>query len=349
MVGNGDSTDEERLLLERCRFHDVAPRQWAGLTHRGRHSLLGLAPTRHRLHLRGCRGAGAAAIFDFSVDRHPVGRRRLADRRRARLPSRPASGGVAAGGVRRRLVDGLRLFSRRPLVDRLGASGRGRQIRLGAAACGCGAAGCARPLSGRRLRARAPLVVAGTDAHFRPRLWAWVGGMGARPPVYRLPLERPRDGARRQSGACPDRLARRLARAHLSHDRDLRGACDALAGERQPVRSGADDCRGACARSPRRLWRVPADGAPQRDLAGRETAPHPAQCRPGRRHVRPAEQPSDPAPLFRPVGARDLARSIRNSRRYAPDLARVGVSIHFGARSRWRFPRSSTSSRMARR
>ena len=100
--------------------------------------------------------------------------------------------------------------------------------------------------------------------------------------------------------------------------------------------------RGACARSACRLWRVPADGAPERDLAGGETAPHPAQRRPGRQHFRPAKQPSDHAPLFRPFGARDLARSIRNSRRYAPDLARVRLFLSFWGATRWRFPRSST-------
>ena len=97
--------------------------------------------------------------------------------------------------------------------------------------------------------------------------------------------------------------------------------------------------RRACARAHRRLRRVPARGAGQRHPAGRETAPDPAQRRPGR-FVLAGKQGGDPAPLLRPVGARDLAGSIRGSRRHPSDLARVGVSRSFCRATRRRLPTS---------
>ncbi len=242
MVGHGDSTDKERPLLERCRFHDPASGQRSGLADRGNHPVLGLAQTRHRLRLGSARGAGAAAPVPVSPDRRSADHRRLADRRGAGSWVQA----VFERRIRRRLVDGLRLFSRRPLVGRLGPSGRGRQIRLGAAAGGRGAAGGAGRLSGRWICACASPVVAGTVAHFRSRLRARSRRVGARPPVHRLSLERSRHGARRQPCACPDRLARRPARPHLPDDRDLRHASDAVAGERKPAQPGADYRRGSC-------------------------------------------------------------------------------------------------------
>ncbi len=223
----------KRRFLERCRFHDSASGQWSGLADRGDHPVLGLAQTGHRLRLGRGRGVGAAAPVAVSVDRRSLDHRRLADRRGAGSSVGAAAGRFAQRRIRRRLVDGLRLFSRGPLVGRLGPSGRGRQIRLGAAACGRRAAGGPRRVSGRWLCACAPLVVAGAFAHFRPRLRARDRRMGARPPVHRLSLERPRHGARRQSRARPDRVARRPARAHLPDDRDLRRARDAVAGGRE--------------------------------------------------------------------------------------------------------------------
>ena len=240
MVGHGDSTDKERRFLERCRFHDPASGQWSGLADRGNHPVLGLAQTRHRLRLGGGRGVGAAALVAVSVDRRSVDHRRLADRRGAGSWVRTAAGRFPQRRIRRRLVDGLWLFSRRPLVGRLGPSGRGRQIRLGAAARGRGAAGGAGRVSGRWICACASPVVAGAFAHFRSRLRARGRRMGARPPVHRLSLERSRHGARRQPCACPDRLARRPAWPHLPDDRDLRHAGDAVAGERKPAQPGAD-------------------------------------------------------------------------------------------------------------
>ena len=163
----------------------------------------------------------------------------MAHRRSAGSWVRTAARRFAQGRIRRRLVDGFRLFSQPPLVGRLGPSGRGGQIRLGAAACRRGAARRARRVSGFRIRARPSLVVAGAVAHFRPRVWPRGRGMGARPPVHRLSVERPRHGARRQSRARPDCFPRRLARAHVPDDRDLRRPRDAMAGEREPAQSHA--------------------------------------------------------------------------------------------------------------
>ncbi len=277
MVGDGDSTDKERRFLERCRFHDAASRQSSGLAHRGSHPVLGLAQARHRFRLGGGRGVGAAAVFAVRPDRRSLDHRRLADRRR------PGSGvqTVPQRRLRGRLVDGLRLFSGWSLVGRLGASGRGRQIRLGAAARGRGPAGGAGRLSGCWICARAAHVVAGAFAHFRPRLRARGHRVGAGPPVHRFSLERSRHGARRQSRACPDRVARRSAWAHVPYGRDLRRAGDAVAGRRKPAQSGADGGRGSCVGPHGRLRRVPAHGAPERHASGRETAPDPAERRPG--------------------------------------------------------------------
>ena len=90
--------------------------------------------------------------------------------------------------------------------------------------------------------------------------------MGARPPLHRLSLERPRHGARRQSCPGADRLACRPARAHFPHDRDFRRAGDALASGREPPQSGADGRRRAGARADRRFRRVQAVGAGQSPL-----------------------------------------------------------------------------------
>ena len=114
------------------------------------------------------------------------------------------------------------------------------QIRLGAAARSGGAAGGPRLLSGGGICDRAALVVAGTVADFRARVRARSRRMGARPPLLRLSVERPRHGARGQSCPGADRLARRPARAHFPHDRDFRRAGDALASGREPPQSGAD-------------------------------------------------------------------------------------------------------------
>ena len=143
-------------FLEPCRFRRRrAPRQCAGLARRGGHPVLGLAQARHRLRLGRGRRAGAAAVFAVRAHRRAADGRGLADRRRARSRRASAADRLDAGRLRRRLVDGLRLFSRRALVGRRGVPGRGRQVRLGAAARRRRPAGGARGLSGRGLCDRA--------------------------------------------------------------------------------------------------------------------------------------------------------------------------------------------------
>ena len=108
------------------------------------------------------------------------------------------------------------------------------------------------------------LVVAGTRSHFRPRVRARARRMGARPPVHRLSLERPRHGAGQQSRAGSDRFARRPARAHVPDHRHIRRARDAVAGRRGPAQSCSGGPRRARACAHRRLRRVQARGAGQR-------------------------------------------------------------------------------------
>ena len=264
MVGEGDSTVHERCFFEPCQFQRHAPRQCSGLTRRGGHPVLGLAPARHRLRLGRGRGAGVAAIFAVRAHRLAVDGRGLADRRRTGPRVRTAADRLDARRLRRRLVDGLRLFSRRPVVGRRGVPRRGRQVRLGAAAWRRRPAGGPRSLSRRRLCDRARLMVAGTRSHFRPRVRARAHGVGARPPVHRVSLERPRHGAGKQSHAGSDRFARRPARAHVPDHRHIRHARDALAGRRGPAQPCSGGPRHARACPHRRLRRLPARGAGQR-------------------------------------------------------------------------------------
>ena len=124
------------------------------------------------------------------------------------------------------------------------------------------------------------------------RIFALAFGLGAAEwargtSVQRFSMERPRDGAWRQSCARSDRFARRPARAYLPNDRDLRSARDAVARERKPPHPGADYHRGACARVNRGFRRVPADGPGQRHASRGETAADSAQRRSGRRVVQP--------------------------------------------------------------
>ena len=332
MVDDGDLTVRETRFLEPCRFHRPAPHQRHGLARRGGHPVLGLAPARDRLRLGRGRRIGPAAIFAVSPHRRAADHCGLADRRGARSRRESAAHRLIAGRIRRRLVDGLRIFCRRALVGRLGLPGRGRQIRLGAAARRCCPAGGSRVLSGRRICDRAARVVARTRTGLRARVRARARRMGARPPLHRLSLERPRHGARRQSRPGSDRVIDRLARAHVPDDRDIRRARDAVARQRESPHSRSSGARRARACADRRLRRVQAHGAGQRQPPRRQAAPDPTQRRPGR-FVRPGKQGGDLAPLLRLVGARDGAGSIRGSRRHTPDLARVGVSLHSVARS----------------
>ena len=249
------------MFLESCRFHRHAPRQRAGLARRGGDPLLGLAPARDRLRFGRGGGAGVAAFFPVRLHRRAAHDRGLADRRRSGPRARTAADRLDARRLRRRLVDGLRLFSRRPLVGRRGVPGRGGQVRLGAAAWSRRPAGGPGSLSSRRICDRAGLVVGRAGARFRARVRTWARRVGARPPLHRLSLERPRDGARKQSRARPDRFAGRPARAHVPDHRHLRRARDAMARRRGPAQPRACGPRRARARAHRRFRRVPARGA----------------------------------------------------------------------------------------
>ena len=164
-----------------------------------------------------------------AADDRAAGARGLADRRRGRARRRPErAAGRAARGLRRRLVVGLWLFPRRPVVARRGVSGRRRHSSPGR--CRSASSAC------RLVLALFPALgfAAGAPdlAPDATRVLALAVGLGAermaaRRRPHRLSLERARHGARRQSRARADRLARRPARADADRDRDLRRARDA--------------------------------------------------------------------------------------------------------------------------
>ena len=118
-----------------------------------------------------------------------------------------------------------------------------------------------RVLSGRGICDRAAPLVARTRTGLRARVRARARRMGARPPLHRLSMERPRHGARRQSRPGSDRVIDRLARAHVPDDRDIRRAGDAVARQRRPLQSRSSGARRGCACADRRLRRVQAHGA----------------------------------------------------------------------------------------
>ena len=259
---------------------------------------MGLAQTWPRLRFGSGRGVGAAAPVALSLDRRSVDDRRLADRRRAGSSARTTAGRLAPRCVWRRLVDGLRLFSRRPLVGRLGPSGRGRQIRLGAAAC-------ASWRCRRRWPSFRPLGFALARLLWSPgplRVFALAFGLGIAEwargllftgfPWNDLGMALGVNLALAQTASLVGlhgltflTIAIFAAPATLWRvsDRRLNLAPTVVAGLALALH--------------RRVRRVQADGAGERHAAWRETPPDPAQCRAGRRFVLPRDQAGDPAPL----------------------------------------------------
>src|SRR3984957_17037039 len=76
-VGDGDSTDEERRFLERCRLSHDPAHQRSSLAHRGGYPVLGLAQTHRRLRLRSGGSVGATALVAVRADRRSIDHRRL--------------------------------------------------------------------------------------------------------------------------------------------------------------------------------------------------------------------------------------------------------------------------------
>ena len=264
---------------------------------------MGLAPSRCRLRLRRRRGPRDAAVRAVSADGRADERRGVADRRVGRWPRRSACGRRIARGVRRGLVDGVRLFCRRALVGGGGVPGRRGKIHLGPSARRCRAAGGPGVFPGLRVRPRSAALVAWTDAGVRARVRSRSLGMGAGAPLHRIPLERFRNDARRESGARPGRLARRTAWADVPLHRDFRCARDTLSGRRRPGRPRSDDSCGSRTVADGWLRGFQAGGACEPDCSGRQAAHHPAERLP-RRLVRSGKQGRDPAPLLHTVGPR---------------------------------------------
>ena len=128
---------------------------------------------------------------------------------------------AAPDGGDRRLVLRLRLFPRRPLLDRLRVPGRRQDIRLAVAVRGCRAAGLSRALHRPRARRGAADLDARADAPARARGHAHRRRVAARPSAHRLSLEHLRLRADRAAGAG----AKRRAGRHLGPDVSLPSRC----------------------------------------------------------------------------------------------------------------------------
>jgi hypothetical protein len=128
----------------------------------------------------------------------------LADRRIGRRAVRRR-----AGRGDGRLVVRIRLFCRRPLLDRQCAPGRCQDLRLAVAVCDHRIAGLARSLHGIRRCAGAFALDPGSDAHPVARAFAYAFGLVARASVQRLSLERLRLHAGDAFTAGAERFANR--------------------------------------------------------------------------------------------------------------------------------------------
>ena len=333
MVGDGDLTDKERRFLECCQFQPCCPPPilWPRSSRESFCPRAGAdAPSPSS---RGRSGRWRCRPFAVPADRRPVDDRRLADRRGA--------------GSRVRTSDRSSLSA---------AFGAGWWMGFGYFLAGLWWVGSALLVEADKFAWALPLAVVALPAALAvfpaagfalarllwspgpARIFALAFGargrrMGARPPVHRLSLERSRHGARRQSRACPDRVARRPARAHVPDDRDLRRAGDAVAGERKP----AQPRRRRLSRLLR--WSLMAAFGEFRLMAPASATLPGVKLRLIQPNVGQDDASFSPETkqailrrYLRLVGARDLAGSIGGSRRHPPDLARVGVSVHSVAR-----------------
>ncbi len=186
-----------------------------------------MAEARDRLSIRGGRRFRPAAIRPLRPHGGPDDGCGLADRRVA--SRRRSRSGPTKSRFRRRLVARVRLFPGRPLVDRGGLPGRWGQVPLGAPARRAGAAGSIGRLPRLRICARGAPLASGAVAGLRAGVRSRLERVGARAPLHRLSVERPRHGARGQSHPGSDRLRGRPARPHLPRRRHLRRARDAVA------------------------------------------------------------------------------------------------------------------------
>ena len=240
-----------------------------------------------------------------------------------------------------RLVLGLRLFRRRPLVARCRLPGRGRPVRLGDALRRAGPAGRSRVFSRLRLRPRPPVLAARCLPHPRLRLRPDGQRMAARPPLHRLSLEHPRHGAR------PEPLAHAVRLAGRSLRPDLLALC-----------IGAAPAVLLTGRTPRRRWTAPAlAGAllvamlaafgalapPRRGLAQRAgcaAAHHAAQPAAGRQ-VQSAQPRRHHAALPGPERQARTDRREAGARPISSGRNRPSRSCSTAIRRRW--PRSPLS------
>ena len=265
-----------------------------------RDPVLGLASARGRPLIRGGRRLRVAAFRSSHRYGCPDDHRGVADRWIAFGDPRFGRLWAREGGLRRRLVVRLRLFSRRALVGRGGMPGRWGQVPVGAAAGGRRAAGGVGLFSRLRLCALRPSLVVRAVADPRAGVQCGRERVDAGPHVHRLPVERHRHGARGESHFGADRLSGRPARAHLRYRGNLRCARHALA--RTGRRAGADGhCRTRAARNCG-VRRRPAGRAGEPDRPRRPAAVDAARRRAGR-VLRAGEQGRHRAALSRVVRA----------------------------------------------
>ena len=175
----------------------------------------------------------------------------LARRWRGRRPSRRSARSRDC-----RLVVRIRLFPRRPLLDRPCVPGRRQDLRLAATACGRRLAGRNGGLHRVRPRAGPSHLGTGPGARAGTRGRVHVGGVAARSPVQRLSLEYVRLRADLAALARARRGPRRHLGADLSRGRSLRLACRARRRPRRHqaalARAGAQRRRDRRARGLRR-------------------------------------------------------------------------------------------------
>ena len=208
---------------------------------------------------------------------------------------------------RNRLVVRFRLFSRRPLLDRLCVPGRCAYFRLASAHRRCRPAGRACDLHRLRGCAGAPVMDARRLAHPRFGGCADRIGMVARTHPDWISVERLRLRSDRAAGAGAERRTHRHLGPHVPRGRDLRQPGDAVRRpQRKPLATAAADAGGGGAHWARRIRHRAARACANPVRRGRAFAHHAAEP-PARRALQLCRQATSAGPLHRAVPARGRA------------------------------------------
>ena len=279
---------------------------------------VGLAARPDRIRRRRIVGAGDGAVQCLADSVSDLPDTGLADRRRRRRPL-----GRRGCRSRYRLVLWLRLFRRRPLLDRLRLSGRRADLRLAVTVRGDRPARGARRLYGNRRRPcprsldpwGAPHPGFGRDADR--------SGMAARPYAHRFPMERVRLRTRGAAAVGAKRIVDRAVGPHLHRHRGIcepRHACRRP--RRKPAAVAAAVARHRRARWTRRLGQLaafaPADAARRQSAFAHHAAESAARC-----EIQLRGQGRGDGPLHRALQSRVRSGCSRHERRDASDLAGI--------------------------